>query len=135
MTALYLACDGLRTNQAVCPGTPVATLGHALADNAARSLARGGDRLRGSFQATDRNFKAGHAFVAGHRRHPARTHGVEECDQFGAQRLVMSNGQMAHRVAAVRLEAKALGYLAGEKIAHDVFAAGGDGDAARLERG
>src|SRR5229473_7262918 len=112
-------------------------IGARLADDAARPLAGGGGcgRFHGRLKATDRNFKAGHAFVAGHRRHPAGTHGVEECDQFGAQRLVMANRQMAHRVAAVRLEAEALGYLAREKIAHDVFAAGGDGDAARLERG
>src|SRR5712664_314553 len=107
-----------------------------LADDTPRPLAGGRGRggLGGSFQAADRNFKAGHAFVAGHRGHAAGAHGADERDQFGAQRLVMANGQMTHRIAAVRLEAETFGYLAGEKIAHDVLVAGGDGDVARLER-
>ena len=46
----------------------------------------------------------------------------------------MADRQMAHRVAAVRLEAEAFGDLTGEKVAHHVFAAGRDGDVARLER-
>ena len=41
---------------------------------------------------------------------------------------------MAHRIAAVRLEAETLGDLAGQQIAHHVFAARRDGDVARLER-
>ena len=53
---------------------------------------------------------------------------------IGAQRLVMADRQMPHRVAAVRLEPKTLGDLTGEQIAHHIFAAGGDGDVARLER-
>src|SRR6266568_9522461 len=103
---------------------------HALADHTPRPLAgrSGCGGLRGSFQAADRNFKAGHAFVAGHRWHAAGAHGAEERDQFGSQRLVMADGQMTHRIAAVRLEAETFGYLAGEKIAHHVLAAGGDGD-------
>src|ERR1700682_840697 len=106
-----------------------------LADNAARALeACGCSRSSGSFQATDRDFKTGDAFVAGHRGHAAGAHRAEERDQLGPQRLVMAHRQMPHRVAAIRLEAEALGHLAGEEIAHHVFAAGGDGDVARLER-
>ena len=88
----------------------------------------------GRFQAADRDFEAGDALVAGHRRHAAGAHGIEERDQFGAQRLVMADRQMAHRIAAVRLEAEAFGDLAGEQIAHHIFAAGRDRDVARLER-
>src|SRR5467141_1428790 len=106
-----------------------------LADNAARPLEGCGcGGSCGSFQATDRDFKAGDAFVAGHRGHAAGAHRAEERDQFGPQRLIMAHRQMAHRVAAVRLEAEALGHLTGEEIAHHVFAAGGDGDVTRLER-
>src|SRR6266699_3936899 len=108
-------------------GKPVPTFpDHALADHTPRPLAGGRGRggLGGSFQAADRNFKAGHTFVAGHRGHAAGAHGAEERDQFGAQRLVMADGQMTHRIAAVRLETETFGYLAGEKIAHDVLAAG-----------
>src|SRR6266478_4915703 len=107
-----------------------------LADHAARALegCGGCGRPCRSFQATDRDFKAGDAFVAGHRGHAAGAHRAEERDQFGPQRLVMAHRQMPHRVAAVRLEAEALGHLTGEEIAHHVFAAGGDGDVARLER-
>src|SRR6266852_6278252 len=106
-----------------------------LADNAARPLEGCGcGRSCRSFQATDRDFKAGDAFIAGHRGHAAGAHRAEERDQFGPQRLIMAHRQMAHRVAAVRLEAEALGHLAGEEIAHHIFAAGGDGDVARLER-
>src|SRR5260370_27592634 len=112
-------------------------IGARLADDAARPLAGGGGcgRFHGRLEATDRNFKAGHAFVARHRRHPAGTHGAKECDQFGAQGLVMADRQMTHRVAAVRLEAEELGYLPREKVAHDDLAPGGAGDAALLECG
>src|ERR1700722_5090456 len=80
-----------------------------LADDAARSLAGGGSRGPGrGFQATGRDLEAGHGFLARHRRHAAAAHGVEECDQFGAQRLVMTDRQMTHRIAAIRLEAETL---------------------------
>ena len=46
----------------------------------------------------------------------------------------MADREMAHGIAAVGLEAEALGHLAGEQVAHHVFAARGDGDVARLER-
>ena len=46
----------------------------------------------------------------------------------------MADRQMAHRIAAVRLEAEALGDLTGQEIAHHIFAAGRDRDVARLER-
>ena len=66
----------------------------------------------GCFEAADRDFEAGHAFIAGDRRRLAGADGIEERDQFGAQRLVMADRQMAHRIAAVGLEAEALGDLA-----------------------
>src|SRR6266446_9171111 len=111
-------------------------IGARLADDATRPLARGGGCgwPGGGFQTTGRDFEAGHAFIAGHCRHAAGAHRIKECDQFGAQRLVMANRQVAHRVAAVRLEAEAFGHLAGQKITHDVLAASGDGDAAGFER-
>ena len=46
----------------------------------------------------------------------------------------MADRKMAHGIAAVRLEAETFGDLAGEQIAHHVFAARGDGHVARLER-
>ena len=54
--------------------------------------------------------------------------------KLGAQRLGMTDRKMSHRIAAVGLEAVALGDLAGQKIADHVFALGGDVDGARLER-
>ena len=64
---------------------------------------------------------------------PVRT-ARRKAKQLGAQRLGMADREMAHGIAAVRLEAEAFGHLARQQIAHDVFAAGGDGDVARLER-
>ncbi len=45
-----------------------------------------------------------------------------------------ANRQMAHRIAAVGLEAEALRHLSRQQVAHDIFAAGRHRDAARLER-
>src|SRR5262249_53036982 len=45
----------------------------------------------------------------------------------------MAHRQMPHRVAAIWLEAKALGDLARQQIARHVFATRGDSDVARLE--
>ena len=59
--------------------------------------------------------------------------GIDECDQFGAQRLVMADRDMPHRIGAIRLKAEAFGDLTGEQIAHHVLAARRDGDVARLE--
>src|SRR5580698_8178827 len=72
------------------------------ADDAARAFAsRGGRGWPGrGFQATDGDFEAGDAFVAGHRGHAAAANGTEERDQFGTQRFVMSDRQMTHRIAA-----------------------------------
>ena len=52
---------------------------------------------------------------------------ADEGQQLGAQRLGMADRQMPHGIAAVGLEAEAFGHLARQQIAHDVFAAGGDG--------
>ena len=54
--------------------------------------------------------------------------------QFRAQRLGMTDRKMAHRIAAVRLEAEAFGDLAGQQIADQIFAARRDMHGARLER-
>src|SRR5712672_2798857 len=108
----------------------------ALTGDAPRSLAGGSGRggFGWIFKALDWDFETGHALVAGHRRHAAAPHRMEERDQLRAQRLVMADRQMAHRIAAVRLEAEALGHLTGQEIAHHIFAAGSNRDVARLER-
>ena len=64
----------------------------------------------------------------------AAANGVDEGDQFGAQRLGIADRKMPHRKAAVRLEAETFGDLAGQEIAHDIFAASRHRDVARLER-
>ena len=46
----------------------------------------------------------------------------------------MSNRQMAHRIATVRLEAEAFGDLAREQVACHIFAARGDSNVSCLER-
>src|SRR5882724_6048302 len=86
--------------------------GRALTGDAPRSLAGGSGRggFGWIFKALDCDFKTGHALVAGHRGHAAAPHRMEERDQLRAQRLVMANREMAHRIAAVRLEAEALGH-------------------------
>src|SRR6478736_1478058 len=98
-----------------------------------------GGRRRGGpcwrFQAANRDFKAGDALVASYLRYTVGSDRSEKRDQLGAQRLVMSDRQMPHRVTAVRFEAEALGDLAGEKIARDILIPGRDRDVARLERG
>src|SRR3954470_19122598 len=92
--------------------------------DSARTLAgRRGRGPRRRFQTLRRDLEAGDAFVAGDRRRLAVAHGLEERDQLGAERLVMTDRQMAHRIAAVRLEAEAFGDLARQEIAHHVFAA------------
>src|ERR1700674_747552 len=107
-----------------------------LTDDAPRSLAggRSGGGPGGTFKATDRDLETGDALVAGHRRHAATAHGAEERDQLGAQRFVVADRKVAHRIAAVRLEAETFGHLTGEKVAHHIFAAGRNRDVARLER-
>src|SRR5438876_5506898 len=95
------------------------------AGDAARPFARyGGRRPRRRFAAADRDFEAGDALVAGDRGQIAGADRIAEGDQFGAQRLIMADRQMAHRIGAVGLEAEALGDLARQQIAHDIFAAG-----------
>src|ERR1700733_4100713 len=134
----YLLEHDLRANAyGVCrEGKPLHTFpDHALTDDAARPLARRRTRrgVRRIFEATDCDFEAGDAFVTGHRRH-LTAHGAQERDQLGAQRLVMTDRQMAHRVAAVRLEAETFRHLAGQKVTHHILAARCDRDVAGLER-
>src|ERR1700733_5433850 len=109
--------------------------GQKLADDATRSLAgrRASRGPRRIFQAADRDFETGDALVAGHRRHLA-AHGAQEGDQFGAQRFVMADREMAHRIAAVGFEAETFGDLTREQVAHHVFAACRHRDVAGLER-
>src|ERR1700724_3187955 len=97
-----------------------------LANDAPRSLAGGSGRggFGGIFKATDCNFETGHALVAGHRGHAAASHRMEERNQLRAQRLVMAERQIAHRIAAIRLEAEAFGHLTGQESAPYIFAAG-----------
>src|SRR4029077_19551695 len=84
-----------------------------LADDAPGSLegVRSYRRPGGTFEATDRNFQAGDAFVAGHRGLAAAAYGADKGDQFGAQGLIMADRQMGHRIAPVRLEGGAPGPL------------------------
>src|SRR6516165_7394210 len=91
--------------------------GHSLrlADHAARSLAgrrRGGPLGRG-LQAAGGDFEAGDAFIAGDCRRRTATYGLQECDQFRTKRFVVPYREVAHRIAAFGLEAKAFGDLAG----------------------
>src|SRR3954463_9804976 len=88
--------------------------------DAARTLS-GRGRGRGPrrrFQALRRDLEAGDTFVAGDRRRLDVAHGLEERDQLGAERLVMADRKMPHRIAAVRLEAETFGDLARQEIAH-----------------
>src|SRR5438552_18754317 len=95
------------------------------AGDAARSLARGGCRgLGGLLEAADRDFETGDTLVAGNRRQVTRADGIEECDQLGAQRFVVADRQMPHRITSVGLEAETFGHLARQEIAPHIFAAG-----------
>ena len=97
---------------------------------------RGAHRRHGrpAFQAADRDLEAGDALLAGHRRRLAGADRIDEGDKLGAQRLVVADREVPHRIGAVRLEAEALGDLARQQIADHVLAAGRDRDVARLER-
>ena len=85
-------------------------------------------------EALDRDREARDAVLAGDRRRRAVPDRLDEGHELGAQRLGMADREMPHRIAAVGLEAVALGDLAGQQIADDVFALGGDVNGARLER-
>src|SRR5262245_27931617 len=87
-----------------------------------------------ALEAADGDFEAGHAFLAGYGRLIAAADGGDEGLQLGTQRLGVTDREMAHRVAAVRLEAEAFGDLPRQQVAHDVFVARRDGDVARFER-
>src|SRR6478735_11690002 len=91
-------------------------------------------RQRTTFEALDGDFEARHALFPGYGRLFAVTDGTHERLQFGAQRLGMADREMAHRIAAIRLEAEALSDLPSQQVAHDVFVACRDGDVARFER-
>src|SRR5207247_9391552 len=75
----------------------VALLGSELrgsADDAARSLARGGGRgLGGLLDAADCDFETGDALVDGNGRQIAGADGIEDTNQFGPQRFVLADRQ------------------------------------------
>src|SRR5215470_3835591 len=73
-------------------------------------------RHRSALETADGDFKAGHAFLAGDGRLIAAADGGDEGLQLGAQRLGMTDREMAHRVAAVRLEAEAFGDLSRQQV-------------------
>ena len=79
-------------------------------------------------EAANGNFKTCHALLAGHGRRPAGTDCVDEGQQFGPQRLGITDRQMPHRIAAVRLEAETFGDLQSQQISDQIFIAGGDMD-------
>src|SRR6185312_14123640 len=88
-----------------------------LANHAARALAGdggGSGGLRGGLQTACGDLEARDAFVTGDGRRTTGAHGIDEGNQFSAQRLVVSDRQMTHRIAAIRLEAETLGDLARE---------------------
>ncbi len=59
---------------------------------------------------------------------------LDEGEQLGAQRLGVADREVPHRIAAVGLEAEALGDLPGQQIGDQVFLARRDVHGARLER-
>src|SRR5438034_8360644 len=76
------------------------------AHDAAR-LAQGGRDI--ALQATHGDFEARDSLGAGHCGRLLFADRLDEGEQFGAQRLGMAGRQMAHRIAAVSLEAEAFG--------------------------
>ncbi len=101
---------------------------------ARRGAGRVARRIGAAFEALDRDREARDAVLAGDRRRRTLLDRLDEGHQLGAQRLGVADREMAHRIAAVGLEAVALGDLAGEQVADHVFALGGDVHGARLER-
>ena len=98
--------------------------GHARAGRWRRGAALG---IGAAVEAADRDLEARDAFLAGHRRRASPVADrADEGLQLGAQRLGMADREMPHRIAAVGLEAEALGDLAGQQVADDVFLAGRD---------
>src|SRR5580658_8871004 len=95
---------------------------------------RRGRPRRPPLEAADRDLEAGDGFLAGNGRRLAATDRIDESDHFGTQRLRITDREMPHRIAAVRLETETFGDLQGEKIADDIFVARGDVDGACLER-
>src|SRR6516225_4808412 len=85
-------------------------------------------------ETTDRDFEAGDGFLAAHRRRGPGSYGAQEGENLRTQRLGVAYGQMSHGIAAIRLKAEALGYLASEHIRHDVFAACSNDNRTRFER-
>src|SRR6478672_6155317 len=129
-----IGADGVRTLWFMNSSGSLAKMAPASASSATRPLVLG--RLQGrwpAFEATRRDLETRDALLAGDRGRRAVAHGVDERDQFRAQRLVMADRYVPHRIGAIRLKAEALGDLARQQVAHDVLAAGRDGDVARLE--
>src|SRR5471030_1964506 len=102
----------------------------------ASDLARGTARHGGgpALQALDRDLQARDTLVAADDRLLVVADRLHESQKLGAQRLGVADRQMPHRIAAVGLEAEALGHLPRQKIADHVFVARRDVHGARLER-
>src|SRR5690349_22354032 len=86
------------------------------AGHAARTLTRGRHVGGTAVETTDRDLEARHPLLAGDQRPGPRPHRVDERGQLGAQRLGVTDREMAHRVAAVGLEAEAFGDLPGQQV-------------------
>ena len=96
------------------------------------SLRRCGRRTMGQTARCD--LKACHRLLSCHGGRGACTNSAQKCEKLRAKRLRVPHRQMAHRVAAVRLEAEAFRHLSRQQIAGDIFAARRDGYVARFER-
>src|SRR5690242_19571614 len=79
-------------------------------------------------EATDGDLETCHAFLAGHGGLLPVADRSDERLQLGAQRFGVTDREVAHGVAAVRLEAEAFGHLPRQQVAHDVFVARRDRD-------
>ena len=85
-------------------------------------------------QAADGDLQAGDALLAVDRRRAARADRVHERTEFGAQRLGITDREVAHRIASVGLKPEIFRDLARQQVADDVFALGRDLHGARLKR-
>src|SRR5499427_1370805 len=104
------------------------------AGHAARALARGRHIGGTAVEAADRDLEARHPLLTGHLRPRVAAHRGDERRELGAQRLGVADREVAHRVAAVGLEAEAFGDLPGQQVADHVLGLGRDVHGARLER-
>src|SRR4051812_10225499 len=95
---------------------------NASTDQPARTALARRDR-RALLQALDGDLKSRHTLLASDRGSAAVTHRADERLQLGAQRLRMAHREVAHRIAAIGLEAETFRDLPRQEITHDVFVA------------